>query len=163
MTKLIEAWQENFDLQDPLGLSVHQAPEMVKLFWKSWHTFSSYIGSLNFLEYPPISLFFFSCPAHYIALFCFVFLFSYKQTFHERSKCQLIVECLDCLTIMLFFGPLVSRWGCGVSHLAAGTDYRRIHSTLITSSACHPPQPAVSPPEASPAKIKMHYSHTIEV
>lgn len=54
-----------------------------------------------------------------------------------------------------------------VTLLLAGTDYRRIHGTLITSSACHPPsqQPAAAPPppERSLAELNMHYSYATEV
>lgn len=109
------------------------------------------------------------CLPHYFysavlltVLLCFPPLI-HTWTMYESSKCQLIIECLDCLTIMLSFGPLVSPWGYGVSHSCCWDrlqENSRYSNYILCLSS---PQPAASPPEPSPAKLNMHYSNATEV
>lgn len=146
MTRLIEASQQIFIPKNLLvyQFTHHHQTEMVPLFWKSWR-----------LCYPPMpsslspSLFLFSCPAHCIALF--------PPPSYTHGQCMRVLNVslsLSAWTVWPSCYPL-DPWcprGAMACHiLAAGTDYRRIHGTLITFSACHPPSQQPAPP--NPAQL----------
>lgn len=158
---------------DPFGLLVHSPPPnssstpvlTAALFLKCYQLILrlrrvvSWISSDLFIS---VSICIFI--QLFVPLVVFFFPLIHTWTSYESSKCQLISECLCCLTVMLSSGPLVTLWGCGVSHsccwdrLQENSQYSNYILRLSS-----PPSQQPAPPESSATKLNMHYNNATGV